>query len=120
MEVFGGLFLFWTMVWFVYGILIFFIPFILYAIMKNTKRSADLLAQILLVQIKTFKESNSDPASTKSLETPALPTRTLGSLLVEKPASASSKHAEGSGEFYNFATQKWESTYNETGEKRKP
>ena len=32
--VFGGLFL--LLFWFVYGILIFFIPFILYAIMKNT------------------------------------------------------------------------------------
>jgi hypothetical protein len=107
------------MVWFVYGILIFFIPFILYAIMKNTKRSGDLLAQILLVQIKTFKESNSDPASTKNLETPALPRETLGSFLFNKPASESLKplHKEPARKPPKSTTLKLGSTYNETDQK---
>lgn len=46
MEIFGGLLLLWIILCWVYGILIFFIPFILYAIMKNTKRTADLLASL--------------------------------------------------------------------------
>jgi hypothetical protein len=91
----------------VYGIILVCIPFILYAIMSNTNRSADLLAQILLVQIKTFKESNSNPSSIDS--SPALPTRTLGK-----------GHKEPAEESYNFTTQKWESTNNETDKKRNP
>jgi hypothetical protein len=81
MEVFGGLFLLWTMVWVVYGILIFFIPFILYAIMKNTRRTVDLLEQI-----KSLQQVSSVPGSPQNLATPALPRETLGSFLFNKPA----------------------------------
>jgi hypothetical protein len=100
MEVFGGLF---VLLWFVYGILIFFIPFILYAIMSNTKRSADLLAQILLVQVKNFKEPSSDPGSIDSpppAPVPLEPTRTREPL--------------------KFTTLKLGSTYNNTDEGLNP
>jgi hypothetical protein len=53
MQFFGGLFLLYVFC-------------ILYAIMRNTKRSADLLAQILLVQTKTLKEPVLDPISINS------------------------------------------------------
>ena len=101
----------------VYGVLYFCTPFILYAIMKNTKQIADLLAQM-----KSFQQTSPGSASTKNLAPPALPTRTLGSFLVEKPASASSNklHKEAAGEPPKFTTQKWGSTYNETDEKRDP
>jgi hypothetical protein len=117
MEFFGNLIVFFMFACVVYGIILFCIPFILCAIMGNTKRSADLLAQILLVQTKTFKEPNSDPSSIDS--SPALPTRTLSSIRVEKPASAlpGKGHKEPAEESYNFTTQKWESTHNETDRK---
>src|ERR1700692_899024 len=103
--VFGGLFL--LLFWFVYGILIFFIPFILYAIMKNTKRTADLLDQIKSLL----------PTPPKDLEAPALPRQTFGSFLFEKPASAPSNTLhEAAREPRKFTTLKLGSTYNETDE----
>lgn len=85
--------------------------------MKNTKQTADLLAKLI-----SLEHPSPDPASTKSLAPPALPTRTLGPILVKKPASASSEklHREPAGEPPKFTAQKWGSTYSETDEKRAP
>jgi hypothetical protein len=62
MEAFGAgaafLLLLWTLVCGVYAILIFFIPFILYGIMKNTKRTADLLTQM-----RSFQNSSPEAIS---------------------------------------------------------
>jgi hypothetical protein len=101
----------------VYGIILLWIPFILCAIMRNTRESADLLAQILLVQTKIFKESSSDPSSIDS--PPPAPARTIGSFLVfEKPASAPSNTLpkKPAGKPPKSTTLKLGSTDNETDE----
>jgi hypothetical protein len=58
----------WILFCVVYAIIFFCIPFILYGIMRNTKRSADLLAEI-----KTFQEGRISLGLTNTLP-PALPT----------------------------------------------
>jgi hypothetical protein len=63
-----GLWLLWMFLCVVYAILLFCIPFILYGIMRNTKRSADLLAEI-----RSFQEASTGPRLTGTLP-PALPT----------------------------------------------
>jgi hypothetical protein len=57
--------LLWTILCGVYAIIIFLIPFILFGIMQNTKRTADLLAEI-----RSFQHRSPDPIST-DLEKPA-------------------------------------------------
>jgi hypothetical protein len=66
----GGAFvmMLWMLFCVVYAIIFFCIPFILYGIMRNTKRSADLLAEI-----RTFQENRIDRSLTNTLP-PALPT----------------------------------------------
>jgi hypothetical protein len=104
----GFLMLLWMLFCGLYAILIFFIPFILYGIMRNTKRTADILTQI-----RSFQTASPEPGST-NISGPALPKQSIGSLLLEKPPGAPS---QASGETYNFATQKWESTYTKTDKK---
>ena len=117
MEAFGAaagfLILLWMLFCAVYVILIFFILFILYAIMKNTKRTADLLDQM-----KSFQQTFPGSTSTKSLTPPAVPTQTLGSLLVEKPATTPSNkvHDQPTGKPLKFTGLKLGSTCDETDE----
>jgi ABC-type transport system involved in multi-copper enzyme maturation permease subunit len=47
----------WMLFCVVYAILLFCIPFILYGIMKNTKRTADLLAEIRAFQERPIGQS---------------------------------------------------------------
>jgi hypothetical protein len=58
----------WVLFCVVYSIILFCIPFILYGIMRNTKRSADLLAEI-----RTLQERRTDRSLTNA-SPPALPT----------------------------------------------
>jgi hypothetical protein len=121
MEFLGNLIVFFMFACVVYGILLVLIPFILCAIMSNTKRSADLLAQILLLQINASKQADSDPSSIDN--PPPTPTRTIGSFLVfEKPASAPSNtlHKKPAGPPPKSTTLKLGSTYNETDERINP
>jgi hypothetical protein len=54
----------------VYGVLYFCIPFILYAIMKNTNRTADLLAQMksLVISQPCIKECRSRQSANATRE----------------------------------------------------
>jgi hypothetical protein len=90
----------------VYAICIFCF---LLALMDNTKRTNELLAQLVSFHLPP-------PVS------PPLPTRTLPPILVRKPASAPPKtlHTEPAGEPPKFTAQKWGSTYNETDETKDP
>jgi hypothetical protein len=109
----GFLMLLWMLFCCVYAILIFFIPFILYAIMKNTKRTADLLDQM-----RTFQQAFHDPASIKRVTPSAAPTPNLGSLTVEKPATkpANEVHDQPAVKPLKFTRLKLGSNCNETDE----
>jgi hypothetical protein len=113
----GFLMLLWMLFCGVYAILIFFIPFILHAIMKNTKRTADLLDQM-----KSFQQTFPGSTSIKGLTPPALPTQTLGSPLVEKPATKPSNkvHDQPTGKSLKFTGLKLGSTCNETDDENPP
>jgi hypothetical protein len=67
----------WMFLCGVYAILLFCIPFILYGIMKNTKQTADLLAEM-----RSLPRS-SDPSFPRSPAPPAAPKRALYHLLQE-------------------------------------
>ena len=69
----------WALLCALYGILLFFVPFILWAIMRNTRRTAELLAQI---------KASQSPALPTPVSTP-LPLPVSTPLPPNEPASAS-------------------------------
>jgi len=79
MEALAHLFILWVFLCVVYAILLFCIPFILYGIMKNTERSADLLAEI-----RRFQETSAGSTSTETV-LPALPTPIPAAPKVARP-----------------------------------